>query len=176
MLHPIQKVSQVNADHKNNAKPEHRDLICSLENLDGFLSYTFLYTSICTCVCIDKHATGEWQNEICIFVLSWFSLWNEPVSYKLLSFLPCSLEKLEHLSFIKYDLVHEFVKLLRCISSRRTQTLKPSAFSSSTMLFIQMRILNKKVTSLGQFSLFAQQELRTLFKLLNSISVAWVDV
>lgn len=44
------------------------------------------------------------------------------------------------------------------------------------MLFIQMRILNKKVTSLGQFSLFAQQELHTLFKLLNSISVAWVDV
>lgn len=81
-------------------------------------------------------------------------------------------EKLGHLSFIKYDFVHESVKLLRLVSSRRPQTLKPSAFSSPTMLFIQMRILNKKVTSLGQFSLFAQQELRTLFKLLNSISVA----
>lgn len=82
-------------------------------------------------------------------------------------------EKLGNLSFIKYDSVHERVKLLRLIfSSRRTRTLKPSAFSSSTMLFIQMRNLNKKVASLGQFSLFAQQELRTLFKLLNSISVA----
>lgn len=55
---------------------------------------------------------------------------------------------------------------------RKSGTLQPSAFTSDTMLFIQMRILNKKVTSLGQGSLFAQQELYTLFKLLNSISVA----
>lgn len=81
ILCSIQKVSQISAEHKNNAKPRHRAFIYSLETFHSFWSHVFLYACVCMCVCIEKHIIGELQNKICVFVLPWFSLQNELVSY-----------------------------------------------------------------------------------------------
>lgn len=50
ILHLIQKVSQINAEHKNNAKPKQWTFIYSLETFRSFWRHLFLYACMYACV------------------------------------------------------------------------------------------------------------------------------